>query len=303
MKSLTIAYVSARAEPKFAWFWESLKTQNHSTRVKVIMVDFMCKEATTGKPDGIPMLFVPPKPTVWQGAHRLTQEDWWAMSNARNTAVCYCKTDWIAFIDDRSVLMPGWLDAVYEAMNGGYAVCGSYEKVSNLVVRDGVVVSYDQQRNERGVLTGVDSRWDQHSKPFAVRAPGQWFFGGSVAAPLEWMLKINGYDETCDGLSMEDVICGLMLENNGYPICYDPRMKILEDRTPGTQEHKMIRKDKGVSPNDKSHAMLNMLRGLKRSMHQWNISDVRSDVLSGKPFPIPTIPTCDWYDGQKLSEM
>jgi hypothetical protein len=287
---------------------KSLDEQDIDNDTRVIIVDMLHEERDGGfisslfnGPLGNRVTRISPKPTVWQGKHRLTKDDWWAMSNARNTAICYCETQWIAFLDDRCVLMPGWLSAVKDAMRGGYAVCGTYEKVSNLVVLSGRVSTYDQQRNENGILTGVDSR-DFHGQ-YPVRAPGQWFFGGSVAAPLEWMLNINGYDETCDGLSMEDVICGLMLENNNYPICYDPRMKILEDRTPGVGAHNMIRKDKGVSPNDKSHAMLNMLRGLRRSMHQWDLSEIRQTVLAGGAFPIPEGPKRDWYDGQLLSEM
>ena len=133
-------------------------------------------------------------------------------------------------------------------------------------------------------------------------AHGQWFFGCTSAAPLEWALAINGYEERMDGLSFEDVIFGLMLTNAGYPLRYDPRMKIIEDRTPAELGTPPRRTDKGISPNDKSHAALQQFGSLKRAGHQWDLRAVRAKVLAGEPFPIPTGPTTDWYDGQPLAE-
>ena len=79
-------------------------------------------------------------------------------------------------------------------------------------------------------------------------------FGCTFALPLEWALQMNGFEEGCDGLSMEDVIFGLMLKNNGFRIDYDPQMRMIEDRTEGeiSAGHGVgrrfeARQDKGVS--------------------------------------------------------
>jgi hypothetical protein len=45
------------------------------------------------------------------------------------------------------------------------------------------------------------------------------------------------------------------------------------------------------------------MRGLKRAGHQWDLQAVRSQILNGGAWPIPTEPQKDWYDGQDLSAM
>lgn len=307
-KSLTIAFITSRAEPRVDWFLSSLLNQldaKDQSAINILIVDAFHGQRAgltveNGQWGAIALTYplrittVAPKPTIWQGKHRLTKDDWWAMSSATNTAFCLCKTDWVACVDDRLVLMPGWLRCIQDAMQHGYAVCGSYEKVRDLEVVGGIVKAFTP-------TDGKDSRVGNPNGP--VKAPGEWFFGCNFALPIEWALAVNGCDETCDGLSMQDVIFGLMLQNNGYPICYDRRMKIMEDRTPDKLGPTMIRRDKGVSPDDKSHAMLAMLRNLKQAAHQWNLREIRERVLAGEPFPIPDGPKFDWYDSQPIADM
>lgn len=298
MKSLTVVYTTARHEPRVEWFLDSLSRQADPA-TQVIIVDPFRAEARNSN-----VRIVHPKPTVWQGPHRLTKEDWWAASNARNTAICFCETEWIAFVDDRSVLQPTWIEGVRAAMEGLYVVCGPYEKVHNLVVESGRIQSYNK-------IDGMDSRLEYvlehyaHHKSLSnpYNAPGEWTYGCSLALPLEWALQVNGFDETCDGSSGEDYIFGLMLQNNGLPIKYDTRMGILEDRTPGTLNPVMIRRDKGVSPADKSHWLLNKLKTQKKAIHQWDIRQVRAVAMAGRGFPVSSWPNKDPYDGQPLAEM
>lgn len=283
---LTIVYITAREKPMLTWLYESLSPQClDGEPIRILVVD----RKTI-------------KPTVWQGDYRLTQDDWWAASCARNTGICLCKTEWIAFLDDRSLLTPSWLQSVRHAMDDGYAVFGAYEKVHHLKAENGFPLSFEVLPES----TGKDSRetyvkTGNHPIPFDCG--GEWAFGCNLALPLEWALNVGGYDETCDGLSMEDCIFGLMLQNNGYPLKYDPRMKILEDRTPSELGTPMIRRDKGVSPNDKSHALLEMLRHRKTAMHGFEIREVRRNALAGKGWPKPWGPTHDFWDGQKLEDM
>ena len=130
-----------------------------------------------------------PKPTIWQGEHRITKVDWWAKCNSMNTGICLCDTEWIAFVDDRSVLSHGWLQCVQDSMIHNYAVCGSYEKHSNMKVENGEVV-------DPGELLGQDIRRD-----FGYPVKTTDWYGGSCALPLEWCLRVNGYPEKyCDGL-------------------------------------------------------------------------------------------------------
>ena len=41
---------------------------------------------------------------------------------------------WIVYVDDLSVLMPGWWEQVKLAMAGNYVACGAFRKVNKLVV-------------------------------------------------------------------------------------------------------------------------------------------------------------------------
>lgn len=305
MKSLTLAFVTARHDPCFDWFVESLErrvAENKEvkwSKLRVIIIDHhrrtRAKEVTTQTKT----THCIPKSTVWSGPDRLTKQDWWSTANARNTALCLCDTEWIAFLDDRSVMQPGWFQPILDAQKGEYIVAGSYEKRREMTAYGGYI-------QHAGIITGEDGRAKyqaSESLPNPCPAGGDWLFGCNFALPIAWALAVNGVDETCDGLSMEDVIFGRHLQNAGYPIQFDSRMKIVEDRTPGKTGPTMIRRDKGVSPNDKSHALLEKIGGLSRASHPIDIPKIREAVLKGMKFPKATEPTRDWYDQQPLNEM
>src|SRR5438309_7276872 len=99
----TIAYMTARRDCRVEWFRDSLARQILPTDdIQVVIVDFFHTERRWSILEG--WLHVPPKPTVWQGPHRLTNKDFFAPSNARNTALCYATGSHIAYVDDLSLL-------------------------------------------------------------------------------------------------------------------------------------------------------------------------------------------------------
>lgn len=297
--TLTIAYITTRYEPRVEWFLDSLHRQPGGDDCDIIIVDPWRPTIYNGR-----FRQVHPKPTVWQGPHRLTKQDWWAASNARNTAICLCNTEWIGFVDDRSLLLPTWLEAVRAAMIGGYVVCGPYEKVDNLQVEDGLAVKMDKREGKDSRVQYVQDHYLHHkhlTNPYD--APGEWTYGCSLALPLEWALQVNGFSEDMDGASGEDYVFGLMLQNNGFPIKFDLRLGIIEDRTPGRLDPTMIRKDKGVSPNDRSHWLLARHRYLKRAPHQWDLRQLHALAAAGRPWPVSSWPNRDTYDGEPLSTM
>lgn len=302
--NLTIVHVTARAEPRIMWFLKSLMHQLHAEdKITVVSVNFFTDGLHVRDEQWHPQIlvrFTRPKPTVWQGPERITKDHWWAMSNARNTGLCLCRDEWIAFLDDRCVLRPHWLDSIRLAMANHYAVFGSYEKRWGMEVTDGFIT-------KEGELKGIDCRLpvvkDHRDNQDVVKCTGDWAFGCTLALPLEWALHVNGYDEVCDGLSMEDVIFGIMLQNNGFDLRFDRRMAVVQDRTPDRLGLAMVRKDKGVSPQDKSHALLKRMSLLRHASHPFIIRELRNRVLQGAPWPPPWGPVFDWFDQQRVDQM
>lgn len=307
MPTVTIAYHTGRMEPRIEWFFDSLATElGPHTRPPVIVVDFHASRRTLAIPTDKgfnDVRVVEPKPNIWQGAHRVTREDWWAMSNARNTSFALCQTDWIACLDDRCVLEHGWFARLLHAMHdpSPSVLAGAYTKLTNMKVENGVVVS-------PGTVIGKDGR--RTASPGGTRrADGSWTFGCCFALPLAWALEVNGFEEGCDGLSFEDAIFGLMLKNTGKSIWYDPTFAILEDRSPEeTSTNHSVggvfkRTDKGVSPKDKSHAMLTRFGTRARTEFTPDLVELRRVLAEGGSFPIPdpTYEYRDWYDGELVN--
>jgi hypothetical protein len=309
---LTIAYITNRREPQWQWFFESLARQSAehtSLALDVVVVDF--HRDTPGRAEEVATLcripgverivHVAPKPCVWQGPHRLTQRDYFAASNTRNTALCHARDGWLAYVDDLSVLLPGWLGCVSEAMQANHVRLGAYRKVRKLVVQHGTPISWEDYPG------GLDSRWHHGSDAGPVPAAGSWLFGCSLVAPVEAFLSINGWDEDNDSMGFEDYACGMMMQAHGYPFVYDRRMLTFEDEDLHHVDPPLLRLDKGVSPDDASHKMLGwVMHGRNTAPNYFGdggIRGLRQAVLAGEPFPIPTTPEHDWRDGQPLREM
>lgn len=296
---LTVAYITFRKENRIEWFVESLERELKITPMdySVVVVDYHQQSRASLFKN---VHYTPPKPSVWQGEHRLTSKDYFAAANARNTALCYAEDGWIAYVDDLSILMPGWLTAIQRAMSENYIALGAYKKVKNLALID------DPERAKYEPFEpGVDSRW-KHGGSEPVRAGGSWMYGCSVAMPVEALLSVNGWMEDCDSLGSEDYCTGIALEKAGYSFRYDRSMLTLESEEGHHTEPSLPRFDKGVSPNDKSHAILARVMKDKHPMSPdyigGGIRAERNRVLRGMPFTIPTEPSRDWYDGTPLSE-
>src|SRR5262249_18757584 len=160
---------------------------------------------------------VPPKPSPWQGPYRVTQTEFRAICNARNTGVVYSAGQYLVFVDDCAVLMPGWWSGLLTAARLGLVVGGARHKFVDMVVEDGVLASGSMSRR------GRDSRWDGGSDAGLVAIGGGGLFGSTIGVPRSLFLAVNGFDEICETPSGEDCHLGFRLENAGAQVWFDRR--------------------------------------------------------------------------------
>lgn len=302
------------------WFFDSLAPQVKSEEaLDIIVIDFWLqavddwtqddaeqrrkliheKFASAGFGQQVRLVTSPGKPNVWNGPHRLTKANWWAASSSRNTGLCLCRSDFIAYIDDLSVLAPTWLEAVRRSMSHNYIACGSYKKVRNIVVEKGKIVSCEE------FAGGMDSRLRLQGEVISVG--GDHMYGCSVAGPVEAFLCVNGWPEAFDGLSFEDVCMGICIGNtNRFSFRYDKTMQSYESEEDHYKEKAFIRSDYGVSPKDKSHAALGIAKQSKWFPNYFDgggIRELRDRVLRGEAFPIQKNPQHEWFTGRPLADL
>lgn len=320
---LTVAYLTARKVPHIEWFAASLLREvgDHQDAIRVLVIDFYAEghrdgdRWTQADADGrnhqtkgafgirgfssAPFIS-PPIWGVWQGPHRITKDNWWAKADYLNAAIALCRTDWLAVVDDLSVLRPGWLAAAREATAWPGITCGAYRKVNALVVKDGDVESFVDHP------AGMDSRVRFYGLRDISPCPGYRMFTCNFVAPVAALLSVDGFPQMTHGLGYEDCETGKMIERTGVPFRFDPRMMIYESEELHHVGPTMLRSDPGATPNDKSHAFIDRASRLLRWPNHFGpggLAAVRQRVLAGEPLPIITEPSVEWWTGKDLSEL
>ena len=246
----------------------------------------------------------PPKPSVWQGPARLTTKDYFCASSVRNTALALARAQHVAFVDDLSVLLPGWLKSHIHAADNGYVLCGTTCKNRNIVVdENGDVQSYEK------FAPGTDSRLASMTSDFHICA-GSWLFGGTFSVPTEIALAVNGQDEIHDTIGGEDYDFGIRLERAGAVVRISRLCGTFEDEDAHHAEAAMVRLDKPWAGPDGPYTSNLLLNRLMRETgrtttlgNEYNLRELRKHVLAGEPFPVPMTPKMHWVDSQPLHEM
>lgn len=311
---ITIVYITSRNNPLVQYFFDSLAYQTSpeekASGIEIIFVDRLVDGVAPGSPRH--RLFeqanagrfmyrhVPPKPNVWQGSHRVTSLDWFAASNARNTGIVRAQGDFLVFVDDLSVLTGAWWTSVKQARDSGKVTCGSYRKVKNLKVDNGNITFFSD------FPQGVDNRSKLVNGTGPFPCSGNWLYGCSFAAPLATLLQVNGSDEACDGMGFEDCILGIRLANRRNAFQYSPLMLTYESEEDHHLDAIMRRTDKGVSPNDKSHAILAKAMGSDWAENAHlgvGLMGLRHIFQETGEIPVPDGPATDWFDGQAIKDM
>jgi hypothetical protein len=298
LNDVTIAFITCRGTKGCAhWTNDSMEYQTVSrNRPKLLIVSL-------DYPKEIASL--EPMPNIWSGRDKITKDNWWSKPCSINTAICRCETPWILLVDDRSIFAPKFFHSVQAALDGNYAMFGRYEKRVGVEVKNG-------QMTKEGTVTGVDSRYEYCQKngiTGAYPCPGEWAYGCCVLAPAEWLLQVNGSPEMCCGMGFEDAILGLVMQNNNFPMMYDPNALLIEDRTPSELGTPMRRTAKERWPNDKedkAHTLLKMVKTMKSFEQPFgSLRELRARIQAGQPFPAidRTKRYFDWFDKMDISTL
>ena len=333
---LTIVYLTFRLHPRFEWFSSSLARELRETGVRaedlqIIVIDgrlwyegnhrrLSLANAAAGK---IKFEHREPKPSPWQGPARQTSKDYFCPASARNTAFVYARAPHVAFVDDLSFLLPGWLAAHMRAAQDGYVLLGTVSKQRNIRVdNSGALLGFDDYP------PGRDTRLDQITEDLQV-CTGSWLFGGTFSVPLELALSVNGEDEITNSIGGDDYDFGMRLERGGGAIRFSRLCETIEDED-GHHTEGVIKISQGDMPSDytdrpgawtvshdkpwpgpdgpcASNYLLNQLmRAPERSWTLGNafvLRDVRAQVLAGGAFPIIQPGLRHWVDGRALADM
>jgi hypothetical protein len=346
---LSIAYVTSRAVPRWDLFVETFLMQTTAEERENIEVTFVDGKLWSGydgsKQNGSIKLdhpfyhdakrrydlemavskrfwftHIPPKPCLMQGPFRKTNRDFFCASNTRNTAIIAARGDYLVFVDDLSVVTPGWMAQVWHAANSGYSVAGSYRKVLKLDLwpnDDGTHrIVYEDFPN------GWDSRWARGSDTGIVSIPGGGLFGCSFGARIEDLLRVDGSEEAANGSGGEDTDLGMRLERAGVKLYYNRNMLTLEseeghhdgeilprqrrlvskDRVPASYESWKVHNEAEKYWSD--HVLLNRVcHETERitPIFPQNLRAIRDEFLATGMVPIPSGPLTDWRDGTDLA--
>ena len=228
--NFTIIVASGRIEPRFDLFADSISPQlDPSDQVVFVdqFVDYDQKRIRDYKElvdDRFELTHIAPKPNIWTGNHRKTKRSFADISGFRNTGLIVAKHDYIVVVDDLTAVYPNWLSYHRKSAEKGQILCGSFRKVKNLkVLPDGRIHYTD--------TVVADPRRESQTTDDPVKAGPNWIFGSNVGMPLEYLLKVNGYDEFCARRGAEDGNLGVRLANAGYSdqIWYHKDCAVAED--------------------------------------------------------------------------
>jgi glycosyltransferase involved in cell wall biosynthesis len=291
---VSIVCVTHRADPGFSAFADSLAPQIGDD-AEVIVVDGLHREGRV-QDDRLALRHVPAKPTAWNGPYGVTTNAYCAIASARNTGIVHARAPYVAFVDDCSVLAPGWWDELSRAAGEG-------------AVLTGAVHTGDER----------DPRWSLGDD--VPVGPGR-LAPASFCAPRELLVQLNGFDELCDPAGHEGYNLGVRLQWAGAQIVYNRRMASTRsaarhrhdvvrrlDRTAGLSAYMSTLHGFGVSKRhfdgrlDASHLGWDVLFGRREVASIGNHYELARLTPENVGATAEQLPLTHWFDGFPLGRL
>jgi hypothetical protein len=313
---ITICTTTLRKQPRFKETADSLfKAPKPQIEWEWLVVDGILwyeknrreelEEAVAGR---FTFRHVVPKPSLWQGPHRLTSKDYWDACSARNTAFIAATHPYVVFIDDCMEVDEFWFYQILTAYTQDLAYAGTYSSLNT---------------NRRPISGGEDHRKTQC--PSTQMVYGGWLYGMNMGVPLNKALNVDGYDETYSGQGgVEDCDFGVRLDRAGCKVIWLPESmvyQLMDSHEPVCGYAGGASKEVGfkapLKPKERKlkNGMVRfaneflterlMTEDVKRylPLKMRNIRELRKLYWEGKPLPVPSWPSTDWRDGQRLEDM
>jgi glycosyltransferase involved in cell wall biosynthesis len=326
MTGVSIIYVTHRPEPRFDWFADSLAAQLGADDPEVIFVDGLHSTERAAQLEQVVAgrfahRHVTAKPSPWNGPHRLTGKDYFASASARNTGIVCATRPYVVFVDDCSVLMPGWWSEARTAARHEYVVAGAYQYHREMAVENGVLV---RSRHVPDEPDATDCRWDQGHDEALVKVGGGHLFGCSFGAPRALLVELGGQDELVDAAEGADCQLGLRLEWAGVPILYSRRMLTIESTELHEQRSKQViglardleppaymarLREFGVDRRttdgawDNANMILDIAYGTRSTRSLGNYYDLAALQEADFDATIAAFPRTYWFDRTPLGEL
>lgn len=323
---LTVCYVTARRDNHVRWFFDSLHRELGARYddTDVVVVDFWAEAQRPGegwnareadarraaypprfRGPAAKLRVVPPAPNVWQGPFRRTRENFYAKSNALNTAVLHARGDHLLFLDDLGVLAPGFFGPVREARRYPRRIsCFAFDKHDAMEVSDGRILR-SRPRQPRP----QDDRLAAGSRPRRIAGPAA--YGGALVVPMDVALAIDGWPQDCDGMRSQDSAFGLVAANAGFEVFYDPRAMVVEGADRHSDASVVMRGASAATIGGKAGGktrkavFLERCKGLRRFANYYGPGGLRArrkEVLQGGPVPRILEPRVDWFSRVPLEK-
>lgn len=251
-----------------------------------------------------PFRHVEPKPSLWQGPHRITSKDYWDACSARNTAFITARHPYVVFIDDCMEVEMDWFFQILRGINSAYA---------------GTYISVD--KDKKPIPGSEDHR--PSMCPEAQYVAGGWLYGMNMGVPLAEALKVDGYDEMYSGQGgVEDCDFGVRLERAGCKVLWNPDSVVRQltetheaicgyggqstfvgKASPSKPKERVLKNGQTRFANE--YLIERLFDDPKRSLPLLvrGLYGLREMYWRGEPLPIPKGPRIDWRDGQKLEDM